>query len=296
MSTLVNRQIGPYLLRDRIGLGGVAEVWQADHVDDSRTYAVKILRPDRLAEPKHRRCLEDEFSILEQLRHPGLPPGRRWIEVDGRAGFVMDYVAGENLAVAIAKKEPIPGIRCLHDIAATLHFLHENELIHNDIKLENAILRPDGSTVLLDLGNAKRIQWTNAITGIFRKPAKQIFGTATYLAPELIAGKKPTVATDLYAVGVAAFLLITGRPPFLAGTNEERLNANVNDAPPTLASRIQGIPMAPAAIIDACLAKKPEGRPPSAALVRDAAKDLLDRLRLSQVQKASRTPLSIRPV
>ena len=281
MSTLVNVQVGPFIFREQIGMGGVAEVWKAVHVDDGRAYAVKILRADRLAEAQHLKALEMEFSILEQLRHPALAPGRRWVEVDGRPGFVMDLIPGENLATVLARKQPVPGLRCVHELAAAVAYVHENDLIHNDIKLENCVLRPDGSLGLIDFGSVKRVQWGGNITGLFRRPAQQIFGTATYLAPELIAGKRPTTKTDLYALGVAAFILITGRPPFAAATNEARLRANATEIPPTLASRVPGIPAAPASVIDRCLAKKPDIRPADAAEVRDAARDLLARLKPS---------------
>ena len=279
MMSLVSAQVGPFILRDQIGLGGVAEVWQASHVEDGRLYAVKLLRPERMSDPQHLKELETEFSVLEQLRHPAIPRGRRWVEIAGRPGFVMDYMPGENLATVVARKQPINGLRCLMELADAVAFLHEKGLIHNDIKLENCILRPDGSLALLDFGSVKRIQWSQAITGLFRRPSQHVFGTATYLAPELISGKRPTVKSDIYALGVAGFMVMTGRAPFSAGTNEERLRANASETPPTLASRLPGIPPGPAMVIDRCLAKKPEVRPETAEEIRDAAKELLSRVK-----------------
>lgn len=284
MRSLVNVQVGPYTLRTQIGLGGAAEVWHATHVDDERAYAVKLLRPEHREDVNQLKALETEFSILEQLRHKALTPGRRWVEIDDRSGYVMDLVPGMNMSVALARKLPFNGLHCLRDLVDVVAFLHENELIHNDIKLENCILRPEGSLALVDLGNVRRMQWTNVITGFFRRPAQQIFGTATYLAPELIAGKRPTVKSDLYAIGVCTFLFLTGKPPFMADTNDERLRANISETPPGLASRIPGIPPGPAAILDRCLAKKADARPESAEEVLAAINDLLTKVRYVRVK------------
>lgn len=299
--SLTNLALGPFTLREMIGSGGIAEVYRADHRDDTgregaKQYAVKVMRPERAVEKQQVKNFLEEYDTLQNLKHPGIPIVRRQGEVDGRPAFVMDLVPGNNLALMQADTKSFPGVRCLAELCTIAAFLHQQDIIHNDLKLENCMLRPDGSLVLLDFGSVRYPRRTSLIERLLPKMVpKMIFGTATYLAPELIQGKRPTFRTDVYALGVCAFYLLTGRPPFEEARQSGRLRANLNAPPPSLATRLPSVHPTVAAIIDRCLSKDPEARPAAATEVQAAAKLHLDKMRESTVIRAKTNKDAIAP-
>ena len=297
--TLANQTLGPFTLREIIGAGGIAEVYRADHRDDGRQYAVKVMRPERAAEKAQVKNFLEEFDTIQALKHPGIPIARRQGEIEGRPAFVMDLVEGANLATLHGQGKPFPGVHLLFQLCAVADYLHQQDIIHNDLKLENCILRPDGHLVLVDFGSVRYPRRTSLLQRFFKKPSGQIFGTATYLAPELIQGERPTFRTDVYALGVCAFLMLSGRPPFEEARQSGRLNANLKAVPPSISKRIPDIHPGVASILDACLAKDPKKRPMAASEVYAAAKLHLDKLGESAVVRAKnagvkRVPASLR--
>ena len=283
---LANSVLGPYVLRDLIGAGGVAEVFRAHHRDgDGREYAVKVMRPERAAEKQQVKDFLEEFDTLSNLKHRSIPIARRQGEVGGTPAFVMDLIPGRNLAELQAKGVSFPGVQALAELCDVASYLHKQDIIHNDLKLDNCILRPDNSLAVVDFGSVRYPRRTSLVERLFKRQATTIFGTATYLAPELIEGKRPTFRSDVYALGVCAFLLLTGQPPFKEARQSGKLRANLNAAPPSIGSRLPGIHTAVAEIIDRCLAKNPEDRPMSASEVFGAANLYLNKLRESEVYR-----------
>lgn len=291
--SLTNAAFGPYVLREIIGAGGIAEVYRAEHRDDGhRTdhhgYAIKVMRPERAVEKQQVKNFLEEFDTIQSLTHAAIPVVRRQGEIDGRPAFAMDLIPGDNLAVIQAKNLAYTGVRCLAELCAVTDFLHRQDIIHNDLKLENCLLRLDGSLVLVDYGSVRFPRRTSFVQRLFSPPQKSVFGTATYLAPELIQGKRPTFRTDVYALGVCAFMLLTGKPPFNESRQSGRLRANLNAAPPSLAKLLPNMHPTVSAIIDRCLAKDPEDRPMSASEVSVAAQTHLTKLRESEVVRAKK--------
>ena len=302
---LTNLNLGPFILREMIGSGGIAEVYRADHRDDTgrdagKQYAVKVMRPERAVEKQQVKNFLEEYDTISSLTHPAIPVVRRQGEIDGRPAFVMDLVPGKNLASLQAQPQAYPAVSCLAELCSVVAFLHQHDIIHNDIKLENCMLHTDGHLVLLDYGSVRFPRRTSLLKKLLlRDQPKTIFGTASYLAPELILGKRPTFRTDVYALGVCAFYLLTGKAPFNEARQSGRLQANLKQAPPSIAARLPDIHPTVAAIIDRCLAKDPEDRPAAATEVHAAAKLHLDKLRESSVQRAKtvrtyKTPASLR--
>jgi len=298
---LTNLTLGPFTLREMIGSGGIAEVYRADHRDDTgrdeaKQYAVKVMRPERAVEKQQVKNFLEEYDTIQSLTHPGIPVVRRQGEVDGRPAFVMDLVPGSNLALLQTQPQSYPGVHCLAELCAVAAFLHQHDIIHNDLKLENCMLRPDGKLILLDYGSVRFPRRTSFLSKLLPKPQpKMIFGTATYLAPELIQGKRPTFRTDVYALGVCAFYLLTGKAPFEEARQSGRLRANLNAAPPSIAERLPGIHPTVATIIDRCLSKDPEARPSAAPEVHAAAKLHLEKLRESDVFRAKTVKSGLAP-
>jgi serine/threonine-protein kinase len=273
-ASLTNASFGPWVLRNQIGAGGAAEVYRADHREDGSQVAVKVLRPERQADRAHFKAFGDEYARMQALAHPAIPVVKRMGEVAGRAAFAMELVPGDTITSMLSRARAVPGVSCLLQLAEVVSYLHGKELIHNDIKLENTMLRPDGRLVLVDYGNVRDASGTNVITRMFTRRPAQIFGTATYLAPELIEGKRPTMTSDVYALGVCAFFLLSGSPPFSATRQSGRLRANAVETPPSILDRVPRLPANVAAAIDHALSKEPERRPQTARSFLGAMKEL----------------------
>lgn len=263
-SVFTNATVGPYVLRELISAGGVAEVFKAQHRDAQGAYAVKVIRPERMAEKHHVKAFKDEFEVMESLDHPGIPKARRFDAVRGRPCIVMEFVPGRPLHQLIDEKVRFDAQDAFLRLAEIVAYLHANGIIHNDLKLENVILRPDSRVSLVDFGNARRAQSKGLIARLF-KARVPVFGTPTYLAPELIAGEgDPSFRSDLYSLGVCCFILFTGEPPFVYDRKSARLRAAVKQVAPSLASRRTGLSPSFVKLIDACLAKDPSHRPEDA--------------------------------
>jgi serine/threonine protein kinase len=154
-------------------------------------------------------------------------------------------------------------------------YLHQQGVVHNDLKLENAIRRPDGTIALVDFGNARTGQKKGLFARLLGK-REPTFGTPTYLAPELIAGEgEPSFRSDCYSLAVCCFILLSGEPPFNYDRKSARLRAAVNQAPPSLRGRVPSVSPNFAKLVDTCLAKDPGLRLESAEMMHNGLKLVL---------------------
>jgi eukaryotic-like serine/threonine-protein kinase len=271
-SVFTNQAVGPYVLREIISAGGVAEVFRAHHRETSQSYAVKVIRPERQSDKYHLRCFREENDLLSELDHPGIPKSRRYDSVKGRPCIVMDYVEGRPLHLLVQERASFHAQNAFLDLVEITAYLHSKQIVHNDLKLENVILGPNGKISLVDFGNARRQQKKGLIARMFARK-EPIFGTPTYLAPELIAGEgEPSYRSDLYSLGVCCFILLTGEPPFVFDRKSARLRAAVNQAAPSLASRKTGLSPVFVKLVDACLSKDPSMRPEDAQRLHHACR------------------------
>jgi serine/threonine-protein kinase len=266
VTSLINEHFHNWVIRELIGAGGVAEVFRAEHADDPRSLAaLKAMRPERAADKQHACDLEREHAMLTGLDHPGIPKPKRLGEIRGRPALLMDFVPGRTVAQLDAAKVGYDRARALVGLVGIVAYLHQRGIVHNDLKLENVILGEGGAVSLVDFGSARPAGGTSFFRRFFRKPTT-VFGTVAYVAPELIAGHRPTVASDAYSLGICAFRLLGGAMPFDASSRSSRLRAHAQDAPPSIRERVAQLPPAMAKAIDACLDKRPMARPDLPAL------------------------------
>jgi serine/threonine protein kinase len=284
-AALTNASFGPFVLRELISAGGIAEVYRAQHNDDGRPVAVKVMRPDKQLDKYHHKCFLDEFEFLQSLRHPGLPVARRQGEIKGRACFAMDFINGQPLHQAKPGDTSWDHVAAFHELVGIVAYLHGERIVHADLKLENVIRRPTNAIALVDFGNARRQETKSFFARLFG-PKDRVFGTPTYLAPELLKGQQPSFASDVYALGVCAFIILSGEPPFQASSRTGRLKANLNNAAPSIRSRCAELPLRVGQAIDRCLEKDPNERPGDASSLLAQLKELVgisgDTTRLSR--------------
>jgi tRNA A-37 threonylcarbamoyl transferase component Bud32 len=270
------RQFGQYRLKRRIGAGGMAEVYLAEHQLLKRPCAVKLIRPGVVTDPRDMQRFEREVRLTAKLSHPNT------VEIydygrteDGTYYYVMEYLKGLSLDELVYRNGALPPGRVvylLRQVCGALREAHAAGLVHRDIKPSNIFAaRPGGLgdfAKLLDFGLVlpAEILGEATLTG-----ERQILGTPHYMSPEQAKGShKPNERSDIYSLGAVAYYLLTGRPPFDANERIAVLIAHARDPvePPSRVRR--GIPQDLERVVLRCLAKPPEQRFPDTLALEQA--------------------------
>jgi serine/threonine protein kinase len=267
---------GRYVLRERIGEGGMGIVYRAEQPALARTVAIKLLHPDLATDAIFTRRFMDEARAAGRVRHGGTVGILDCdVTADGAPFIVMQHVAGRPLGKIIAEQElPLPRVLAITDqILRSLEATHACGVIHADVKSDNFLIdaRPEGDKVtMIDFGLAMIDgAWINS--GF-------VSGTPEYMAPEVIQGGPPTIASDLYGVGVILYEMLTGAAPFTGASSQEILSRQLEDEviPPSLRQPDREIPSVLDRIVLRALDKDPGARFASAAelaaALRGAAK------------------------
>ncbi len=251
---------GRYRLERELGGGAMATVYLADDLRLGRAVAIKVLRDDAALAAGTERFLR-EIEIAARLQHPHIVPLLDSGAIAGTPWLAMPYVDGESLRSRLDREgrlAPVSVIRILTDVADALAYAHRKGIVHRDIKPDN-ILLSGRHALVADFGVAKAMRAaSDATPGLTGGLA---LGTPAYMAPEQ-ATADPALdhRVDLYALGVVAYELLAGAPPFDAPTAQGVLTAHLLDDPPPLAERAPGTPAALVRIVERALAKSPAAR------------------------------------
>lgn len=260
--TLLNDR---YQLDERIGVGGMGEVWRATDTLLSRPVAVKVLHPAQMAEPISRQRFRTEARISAGLSHPGIAQVYDYGEQNDNAFLVMELVCGEPLSAIIRRDdglEPSAALGLLTQAAQALGAAHARGVVHRDIKPGNLLVTDDGTVKLTDFGIAR------GDTSVTLTQTGMVMGTAQYISPEQASGQSATYASDVYSLGVVAYECLVGTPPFTADAPLALALAHVRDQPPPLPEHI---PEAVCTLVLGMLAKSTADRPASAVEVAQTA-------------------------
>jgi serine/threonine-protein kinase len=257
-----------YELRDILGRGGVGVVYRAWQPRLQRAVALKMLLAGPFAQVHERERFLREVEAVAGLRHPNIVPLYDAGEADGRPYFTMELVEGGSLAQKIAGV-PQPAAQAAALVAAVadaVQVAHQNGIIHRDLKPHNILLTSDGTPKVTDFGLARRLENGGALT-----VSGAVMGTPSYMAPEQARGKNDTVgpATDVYALGVVLYELLTGRPPFQAETPTATLQQVLADDPVPPRQLNRRVPRDLETICLKCLHKEPARRYHSAAALAE---------------------------
>jgi serine/threonine protein kinase len=272
-------RLGQYDLLEKLGEGGMGEVYRARHRLMQRVAAVKIIHKRHLDRPETLGRFQREIRTLAQLDHPNIVRAD-YADADGERHFlVMEYVAGRDLARLVREGGPLPvaeACACIRQAALGLEHAHEHGLVHRDIKPSNLILSATGTVKVLDLGLARcRDETADDIT-----PTGQVMGTFDYMAPEQADNPSDAdIRADLYSLGCTLFFLLTGQPPFGGkeyDTPTKKLKAHALAAPPRVTQLRPDLPKALAAIIDRLLAKRPADRYATPRALAEALEPYVD--------------------
>jgi eukaryotic-like serine/threonine-protein kinase len=267
---------GRYRIDALIGEGGLGTVYRAQHLKLERAVAIKVLKAELRAVPDIRQRFAREVRMLAALSHPSIVTITDYGDAASMPYLVMELVEGQELSQLIGIIPPARALAVVRQILSSLSYAHSADVVHRDLKPANVIVRPmpDGTdhVVVLDFGLAKFVGDEGPGHDLTRSGL--VVGTPAYLPPEQIGGgaKKSDARSDLYAVGLILFELLTGRRPFITDDAAEMLRAHLATTPPTLAEALPGATVSPVLehLIAKSLAKQPSDRYASAKEMLDA--------------------------
>ena len=262
-----------YTVERELGRGGMGAVFLARDIRLDRFVAIKVLPTHLAVEGELRELFLREARTAARLSHPNIVAVFRADEIAGHPFFAMPFIEGENLAERVSAAGPLTAadaVRFLREVAWALAYAHARGVIHRDVKPENIMIeRGSGRAIVTDFGIA-RVEFGPTLT-----QDALILGTASYMSPEQINGESLDGRSDLYALGVVGFLLLSGRLPFSAENVSGVLHAHVHRPAPTLASVAPRVPAPIAEVIDRCLAKDRTARFPTGESLADALEKAL---------------------
>ena len=281
---------GRYRLEDPIASGGMGDVWRAADELLGRQVAVKILKPGFGDDASFRLRFRAEARASASLSHPGVATVYDYGEqVAGgihTAYLVMELVPGEPLSALLARQVTIDPARTMDLVAQTagaLQAAHDRGIVHRDIKPANLLVRPDGSIKITDFGIAR------AADAMALTQTGMLLGTVAYMSPEQLSGLTATPASDLYSLGVVAYLCLVGRTPFAGVEQMAVAVAHVRDDVPPLPNEV---PPAVRDVVYQLLDKDPARRPGSAGELAATAAGIRGQLVGEPVPTAPTVPPS----
>src|SRR5262245_3395024 len=255
-----------YELDSEIGRGGMGVVYRARDKRLKRHIAIKVLPPELAFQSAIRTRFLREAETAAQLSHPNIVPIYTVDEIEGLVFFVMAYVSGDNLAKRLHEKGVlnVEDVRRIsREVADALAYAHERGVVHRDIKPDNILLdASSGRTMVTDFGIARAAsEGENRLTA-----TGMAIGTPAYMSPEQAAGDRQVDGrSDLYSLGIVAYQVLVGEPPFGATSTPAMLVKHISERPTPVSQRRSDVPQGLARAVMMCLEKDPASRFPSAA-------------------------------
>ena len=261
--------VGPYRVIDRLGAGGMGEVFLATDTRLNRKVALKYLSDPSLDLPRARERLLREARAAAQISHPNIAAIYDIFETDTHPCIVMEYVPGETLSQAAGRGPmPVDQVAAIGaQLADALAHAHAAGVVHRDLKPANVVLTAEGAVKILDFGVARVLDIDDELAGsdgptrdtLLSQPGRFV-GTPAYMAPEQLAGRAATPLTDIYSLGVTLFELLTSHRPF-GGKTTPDLVYQMLSSPVPLPSALNGaVPPVLDAIVARAMAREPAQR------------------------------------
>jgi predicted Ser/Thr protein kinase len=255
---LTGRTLGNYQIVEELGRGGMAVVYRAYQPSLNRYVALKVLPPQLAFDPQFVERFVREARAAAGLRHPNIVVVHDVGEQEGLYYIVMEYLEGRTLKEVIEQEGRLPPARVAHileQVANALDYAHERGFIHRDVKPANIFVGEHDQVTLTDFGIAKAASEAEQLTR-----TGMLVGTPEYMSPEQAEGGVVDYRTDLYALGIVLYQMLTGRVPFKGKTPHSTLYAVVNQPPPPPRQINPALPPAVEAVVLRALAKQPDQR------------------------------------
>ncbi len=259
--------VGRFLIRERLGMGGMGEVYLAEDSQLKRTVAIKRMSLRLSTDAQHRQRFLREAQMASRLNNPHIAAIYDVFEREGEIFLVMELVEGETLRQRLASPmnvgEFLPlAMQCAEGLAAA----HAQGVLHRDIKPENIMVTPSGQVKILDFGLARRLAQSEEKTGFETEPGT-LTGTPGYMAPEVLSGNEADARADIFSLGVVFYEVFTRRHPFRAKTNISTSSRVLYEQPPNPSTVNAAIPPDLERLVLRMLEKDPAKRIATAAEV-----------------------------
>lgn len=257
---MTERKLGPYLIKQVIGRGGMGTVYEAAHAETGEICAVKALSPTFAEDEHFRSRFESEIKALIKLDHPNIVRLISYGQEEGNLYFAMELVDGKSLFQMQRDGYRFDWREILwiaKDVGQALRHAHDRGVIHRDLKPGNLLRSKSGQNKITDFGIAKRF-------GSSQNTGENVLGTMDFMSPEQAKGQPVTARSDLYSLGTVLFTLLSGRPPFKANSVEESLRNLTKVPPPHVSSVAPDVPLEIDKLITQLMDKDPNKRIPTA--------------------------------
>ncbi|MBN1814302.1 MAG: SUMF1/EgtB/PvdO family nonheme iron enzyme [Anaerolineae bacterium] len=290
MDILIGHTIDQYKIVEKIGQGGMAEVYKGYHLALKRYVAIKLLGRTLRDDPVFTNRFQREAQASASLRHANIIRIFDYGAFEGGHYIVMEYIEGTDLRAEMDRRKReyrgfTPGevLHILSQVAEALDYAHQQGVIHRDVKPANILLSSEGQVVLSDFGLAMLRNRVSQVT------MGHSFGTPEYIAPEQAIDSRAAVPqSDIYALGAILYEIVAGRPPFYAESPLSLALMHVNEDPTPPRQYAPSLPETVEAVILRALAKDPEERFPTARAMVDALRrawagqDMADQDKITQ--------------
>ncbi|MFB3916217.1 MAG: protein kinase [Terriglobales bacterium] len=266
---LTGTQIGRFIIGERLGAGGMGEVYRAQDTKLNRSVAIKRLSGNVRSDPSHQRRFVKEAERASQLNDPHIAALYDILEEQGELFLVMEFVEGANLRQHLANGTTLKDfIGIAIQAAEGLRSAHEQHIVHCDIKPENIMISSSGVVKILDFGLARQLAQRDGGVRSLTTATAGLSGTVGYMSPEVMLEEMPDPRSDIFALGVVFYEALSGQHPFLKRTAFETADSVIHAEPPPLHSH--GVPSQLSDIVARMMAKEPAQRyPTSDELVND---------------------------
>jgi serine/threonine-protein kinase len=254
---MIGTQISQYRLLEKLGEGGMGVVYKGMDTLLDRVVAVKLVSADRGDNVELLERFKSEAKVQATLSHPNIATLYSYLVWEGRAVMVMEFIEGETVQQIISRRGPLPSemaIPMFKQALLGVGAAHRRGIVHRDIKPANIMVNSDGLVKVMDFGIAKVL----GVEGTTRTNLRM--GTAWYMAPEQVLNRPVDARTDIYALGVTLYEILSGQVPFRADSDYEVLSSHVQRVPELPTEHYPHIPQCCVAAVMRALAKDPEQR------------------------------------
>jgi len=254
---MIGTQISQYRLIEKLGEGGMGVVYKGVDTLLDRVVAIKLISSERADNDELLQRFKSEAKVQATLSHPNIATLYSYLVWEGRAVMVMEFIEGETLQQMVARRGPIPAevaVPLFKQALLGVGAAHRRGIVHRDIKPANIMVSRESLVKVMDFGIAKVL----GVTGTTRTNLQM--GTAWYMAPEQVLNRPVDARTDIYALGVTLYELLSGQVPFRADSEYEVLSSHVQRVPELPTAHYPHIPQACVAAVMRALAKEPEKR------------------------------------
>jgi len=285
---MIGQTLKHYRIEELLGMGGMGVVYRARDTRLQRPVALKLLKPELVADPERKSRFMVEARSAAAVTHPAIASIYDVDEANGAMFIAMEYIEGKTVGRLIAEGElDLQGaVEIGHQIAEGLGRAHEAGIIHRDIKSDNIMVTRDGHAKLLDFGLAKLLdpgppeeEFPSKVSRTLTRERVQtiagtILGTTNYMSPEQARGRPVDSRSDIFSLGVVLYEMVTGELPFNRETGLDTMHAIVFEEPKPVTALRRNLPPQVHQIISRCLRKRPEDRYADAGRLADDLKRL----------------------